>query len=185
MIFKRNKTDDLGGLRMKNFKKSYFKFILLSAILCLCIYPVFATAGSSEDPIISLSYLNQRLSLINDTLMARVEELEKKIEMLEKNNGSTPSTETEMAKFTVLSLDKGNRLILGSSTEVILRSGKATAMANIYGEGLTDITGGKDMKDKEQVEKNHLMIAPRDDGRGILCETEVFVMIKGIYKIMK
>ena len=49
--------------------------------------------------------------------------------------------------------------------------------------GVSDLTSGIDLMTGMQVETNHLLLVPRDDGRGILVSTEAWVMVRGDYII--
>ena len=68
-------------------------------------------------------------------------------------------------------------------TELILRSGEATAVGNIDGDGVSDVTLGVDLKMGEKINRNHLLIVPRKDGRGIVAKTDSWIMVKGKYEI--
>ena len=95
---------------------------------------------------------------------------------------STPATPAEVPKFVVVKVDAGKSLIGSASAEIILRSGTATAIAGASG-GVSDLTGGTDLSTGTDVSKNHLLIIPADDGRGIRCTTTCYVMVKGDYKL--
>ena len=170
---------------MKFFNKNRIKIGVFILGITFVAYPVFATAGSNEDPIISLSYFNQRVALLNDTLIEKIENLDKKIESIDINQSGTNDISQGYPKFTVLALKTGDQLFLSESTEVIMRSGDAYSIANEYGDGLADVTSGKDLKQGEKLIRNHLLITPREDGRGIKCQSEVFVMVKGNYKLLQ
>ena len=80
----------------------------------------------------------------------------------------------------------GKSLICKDGTEIILRSGEARAIAIVVNgvmNGLTDITVGKDLAMEENIIANHLLIIPRDDGRGARALTNSFFLVKGDYEI--
>ncbi|MCL1982056.1 MAG: hypothetical protein FWG53_03050 [Clostridiales bacterium] len=84
--------------------------------------------------------------------------------------------------FEPIQLEEGQKLIGVEGTEIILRSGEAFAIDN--GEnGVSDLTSGKDLMSGDQVAANHLLLVPRDDGRGIMALTEAWVMVRGGYEI--
>jgi hypothetical protein len=88
-------------------------------------------------------------------------------------------------KYEVIEVKKGKSIICGDSTEIILRSGKATAIGSEAG-GLADLTADNngDLKQGRSVPENHLILIPRDDGRGIkITSLSAWVMIKGKYEI--
>ena len=96
-----------------------------------------------------------------------------------------PKVETklkETAVFSVATIQKGKTFSAKEGCEFILRGGEATVIASKSG-GISDVTGGVDLQDKESVPANHHLIVPRDDGRGFLAKTEVILMVKGAYEI--
>ncbi len=94
----------------------------------------------------------------------------------------TKSYVDSQSKYTPISLKPGQKLIGGEGTELILRSGEATAIDN-GANGISDITAGKDLITGMQVGLNHLLLVPRDDGRGINAITDIWIMVRGTYKI--
>lgn len=166
------------------------------------------TPGSIGDPLASKSYvdaimdtqLTELQGQIQSVVDASVANSQDNTEVVEEQATDTDVTEetedtpetsvgtgdTEpfMAVYQVIKLTQGQRLILDESAELILRSGEATAIANVFGNGLTDVTAGVDVGQDETVEWNHLLIAPRPDGRGIvITSTDAYVMVKGQYEI--
>jgi hypothetical protein len=136
-------------------KTKFFGVVFL--VIIIIGLTVFA---SGDDPLVSLSYLS-------DVFMPKVE---KQI--------------SERSVFSVVELNAGEKFVGGVGCEVILRSGKATAITSTNG-GITDVTGGLDLKEKEAIPQNHLLIIPRDDGRGFLSLSKSFIMVKGNYTITK
>ena len=67
---------------------------------------------------------------------------------------------------------------------MILRMGTCSVIGTQKG-GLSDVTMGFDRADCTQVQGNHLLIAPLDDGRGLSAKTSVLVMVNGTYTISK
>ena len=84
--------------------------------------------------------------------------------------------------YTPIQVTAGKQLIGKEGTEVILRSGEATAIDN-GANGVSDITAGTDLMTGMQVGMNHLLLVPRDDGRGIYAVTDIWVMVRGDYII--
>ncbi len=82
----------------------------------------------------------------------------------------------------VVELQAGQRLIAEEGTEIILRSGRATAIEGPRG-GLADVTGAGDLRQGQNVPLNHLLIVPRSDGRGIRAQTSAFVMVRGLFTV--
>lgn len=111
--------------------------------------------GSSSDPVVTKSYVDAQIATL-------------------KASAST--------SFTVIFVESGKTLYGEEGTELILRSGTAVAVDNGT-NGLSDLTKATELMSGGTVEKNHLIIVPRDDGRGISAKTDIYVMVKGGYSI--
>lgn len=85
-------------------------------------------------------------------------------------------------KMVVVEVPAGKKLIGSAGTEIIVRSGTATAIDSQNG-GLSDVTAGVDLRMGDTAPTNHLLIVPRDDGRGITAVTSLFVMVRGAYTL--
>ncbi|HHY16979.1 MAG TPA: hypothetical protein GX524_02785 [Firmicutes bacterium] len=85
-------------------------------------------------------------------------------------------------KMTVVDLSPGNTLIGYSGTEIILRAGKGTIVDSEMG-GLCDLTQGVDLRNGSEAPKNHLLLVPRDDGRGIKAASQATVMVRGSFTV--
>jgi hypothetical protein len=114
--------------------------------------------GSPEDPVVTKSYVDAQIAAL-------------------KGGGGGSS-----AAFQPVFVEAGKNLIGGEGTELILRSGGALAIAKGQ-DGLSDVTEGKDLQGGFAVTRNHLLLIPRDDGRGINAATDIWVMVKGTYSI--
>lgn len=137
-----------------------------------------AQTGTVNDPLITKSYLDQQLA----DLVAKE---------LVKQNGTpaaptqAPSSAAETAELKVVQLQTGQTLYAKAGTELIVRTGKTVAVST-DGDGIPDVTAGKDLAAGTAVELNHLLIFPRD-GRGIKpaskSEASIYVMVRGDYSI--
>ncbi|WP_312353343.1 hypothetical protein [Aminipila sp.] len=94
----------------------------------------------------------------------------------------TKSYVDSKTSFSPISLTAGQKLIGGEGTELILRSGEATAIDN-GANGISDLTVGMDLMTGSQVVTNHLLLVPRNDGRGITAVTDIWVMVRGTYTV--
>jgi len=155
-------------MKMKN------KIIALSCVISVVLVAIIgvvwaATPGGADDPIISLSYLDQRISQLKT-------ELTNKIDLLDNASIAAQS------KFVVVEVPKGKKLIAGEGTEMILRMGKATVFASKKG-GLANTTEGVDLQDGVRSPANSLLICPIADGRGLYADDDLLVMVKGIYTL--
>lgn len=155
-------------------KMSRFKRLCIgvgSVIILLGATVVFSEPGSENDPLVSLSYVEKKI----EQLKYYVDE------KIGNNNENTAAN-----SWKAVEVAKGQSLICKEGTEIILRSGEARAIAIISNgieNGLTDITFGKDLKMEEDIKPNHLIIVPRDDGRGARAIRNSFFLVKGNYEI--
>ncbi len=165
-------------------KKVLSIILIVFIILILPINPLInAAPGDSSDPIIVLSYLNQRLNEIVEKYgLSKIAEHEKTIAELNeklKNTGVGSASTLE-----VVELKAGESLIAGAGAEIILRGGEVNAIASSLG-GLSDVTKSMDIQHGEAVKPNHLLIIPRSDGRGVLAVTDAILMVRGEYQVIK
>lgn len=130
--------------------------VVLLLIVTVAIAVVAATPGSEEDPLVSKSYLE-------GTFANWVREL--------------VGTQTS-ATFEVQSFSAGETVTFSAGTELILRMGKATVVATDKG-GLADVTDGVDLANGAVFPANHQLIVPVGDGRGLLAQENILVLVKG------
>ncbi|HOA80336.1 MAG TPA: hypothetical protein PKK61_04645 [Defluviitaleaceae bacterium] len=126
--------------------------------------------GSNQDPLVSKSYVDSRIEAVMDL-----------IGKLSSNNDT--STSDSLMTYEVVEVAAGKSLIGYQGTEIILRGGKGLAITAPLG-GLQDMTEGTDILSGQDIPKYHLIIIPRDDGRGIYVESDAVFMVKGKYEIM-
>ena len=143
----------------------------------------------------SFSELTDRFDALEASVKAAPEETQTKelpaeneTEAAETEN--TPGASTEAVQqaaapvsfdYTVECLKKGQKLL--GNCEIILRSGSAEAVCP-GANGISDLTEGADLADKTVLSANHLLLVPRDDGRGlVVTSTEAYIMVRGTYRI--
>lgn len=141
------------------WKKSGLPLAL--ALVVGAALPAFANNG---DPLVSLSYLNKRL-----------EQIESRLQGDSPTGGGTSNLE-------VVNLESGDELIVAQGTEMIPRTGSLTVIAGASG-GLSDITEGANLDQGNKATKDHLLIAPRSDGRGLKANTKAIVLVRGSYSV--
>ena len=148
-------------------KKSFMKKISLTVVslllLSICLPGMAADPGSNEDPLVTLSY-------INDVLMPQIKSY------------VDSKTTTSGDGFKIVNLNAGQTVIAQASTEMILRMGNAQIVATAKG-GVADVTQGIDLQNGAVMPANHLLIVPLDDGRGAQMLSDGIIMIKGSYTI--
>ncbi len=128
---------------------------------------VFSEPGSEDDPLITLSYFNKEIDKLKSYI-------DNKLEGFDSDGDSN--------KLEVVELEAGQSLIGEAGAEIILRGGKASVIAGELG-GLSDITDGKDLFMDAMIPANHLLIIPRDDGRGAYVVENAIFLVRGAYEI--
>lgn len=161
-------------MNMGKLKKSLLTLGFATILLGTTI--AFSEAGTKNDPLVSLSYFEKKMDELKDYVDTR----------LKQNDNGRKDTVSDT--FQVVELAKGQSIIGKNGTEIILRggTGKGVGKAKIVApgsDGLSDITEGKDLKNGQDVPLNHLLIVPRDDGRGVYAETDSVYLVKGQYEI--
>jgi hypothetical protein len=127
--------------------------------------------GTSSDPIVTKSYVDRAIENLRLALTEKIE-----------NGAGSSGTGGKGSAWQIVQAAKGQSVIGGQGTQIILRSGKALAIDN-GSSGVSDLTGGADLMMDELISANHLLLVPRADGRGIKCETECWIMVLGAYEL--
>lgn len=178
---------------MKNLLKHKRMLFFLIAVFSFSLVVVFAAEpGSEGDPLISLSYFENKIEQLKDEVIKALTEtmnktLSTELETMQKGLDKTVSEVKEQAKtatsgsFSLITLAENEVLICETGTEIIIRSGRCVAISTESG-GLSDTTDGIDIPNGEIIPKNHLIVIPKNDGRGVRCEVTGAVMIKGSYE---
>ena len=151
--------------------------ISVSVNVVLALDNVQSEPGSEQDPLVSKSYVDTSTAK-NDEV---IKQLQSEIEVLKSKLNETGAS---AEGFKVVEVEAGNTILAGSGTEILLRSGKVTAVKGQNG-GLADATAAKDLAVGTTVAANHLLISSRDDGRGLKSIIKSFLLIRGAYKIEK
>jgi hypothetical protein len=161
---------------------------VLLALAVISIFTVYIThadtAGTVEDPLVTVSYLNNQYKQTVESMIANA--------MLGNNNPDYDITQIVSglledaiiqtgAAFSPVFFAEGSTVFLGEGTEMILRSGIAKVMSPHVEMGLSNTTQGYDALDGEDIILNNVYICPRDDWRGFITDTDCWFMIKGAY----
>ena len=88
----------------------------------------------------------------------------------------------ESSSYEVVTVPAGQSIVGKQGTEIIVRSGNGQVLAS-DGGGLQDMTEGTDLLGGSEIPKYHLVIIPREDGRGIYATKDLIVMVRGGYNI--
>jgi hypothetical protein len=121
------------------------------------------TPGSANDPVVTKSYVDEAIRKLAENGIG----------------GGGSGTVTELK---IVSLKDGERLVVTSGTEVILRSGKAEIFSDSV-EGASDLTDGEDLRPGKTAPRNHLLLFPRDN-RGIKAQGSAIALVRGSYSIL-
>jgi hypothetical protein len=164
---------------MKPWKKLVGISVLLGAIFVGTTTSAnTAIPGSAEDPLITKSYMDEEIAKIKAELNEQLK-AELKAELGESPTGS-PSAGAELV---VVKLEANQQLIAAAGTEVIVRTGQVFGIVSPAGDGIPDVTAGTDIKGT-QIPHNHLLLFPRNDGRGIkVVKGPSYIMVRGSYEI--
>lgn len=129
--------------------------------------------GSADDPIVTKSYVDQ----VKEEMKAEILE-----QVLEEASASKPGAGIALV---VEALEPGESIIGFSGTEFIVRTGEVVAIEGANGDGITDITEGTNIDGGQVVEHDHLLLLPRDDGRGLKVQgtQTAYIMVRGEYTI--
>lgn len=159
-------------------------------------------AGTIDDPLVTKSYMDAQIAKVmaevkkqgstnptntnTNVDMAKVyEDIDRYIATHYGDVQNPGETTSQGAKYVVVEAKAGSKIICDESAEVILRAGEAKIISNEAGNGLADVTLGIDLSMGVIVPKNHLLIVPRTDGRGLEITKHAFVMVKGSYTVVE
>lgn len=129
------------------------------------------TPGSVEDPVVTKSYVDQKLAAISGG---------------QTGTATPPSGNTSAAEVQVVSVPIGKRLIAKDGAEFIVRSGKAVVYS-ADANGISDLTDGVDLTNGKSIPNNHLILFPRG-GRGVEVSSAqktgaIVVFVRGGYEL--
>lgn len=142
-----------------------------------------AEAGSAQDPLVTLSYLNE--TFLN-TILTRVDE---KIsarnagvaQQLGGQTGSVPGA-AAASTFTVVTLSNGQTLTGGIGCEVMLRVGAAVCVAP-SAPGLIDETSAAALNNSGALVQNHLYMMTIEN-RGVRATAATTkLLVRGTYTV--
>lgn len=187
---------------MKNKKILILVIILMVSLIGPKLISTEATVNN--DPLISLSYLNQVIDELKATLNLKNQQQDDAITTISTQVSEISSVSGNVLEVVELYANTtllnnagksivregqsktlvGTRIIADAGTEIILRytNGPTTAIASSLG-GLSDVTGGYDIQHAQAIPANHLLIIPRSDGRGITITNNAIFMIRGSYRV--
>lgn len=134
-------------------KRTLAILLTLAMAICMTAFAVWADPGTEEDPLVSKSYVDAQIAAVKA-----------------ESSGS----------YSIVHINAGQTVVGKEGTEIIVRSGVVTAVDNGV-NGVSDLTSGKDLMSGTEIGLNHLLLVPRDDGRGVKAWTEAYLMVRGGY----
>ena len=154
---------------------------------CLVMGAALA-AGDQEDPLVTLSYLNQTaipqiVEQVEDRTAQRQEELEESFRtQLNQYQQGNQGGETASAGYTLVTLAQGQVMQLEVGCEVLLRVGAASVQAD-SSPALIDLSAGGTADGGAALEKNHLYMSTIE-GRTLTADAAtVKLLVRGGYTV--
>ncbi len=158
-------------------KKMKLGMIMLATLVVgSSVYAAKGDAGSSNDPLVTKSYVDSKVTQLQKTVEVQasmIDLLTQEINHMGKEESSS---------YEVVTVPAGQSIVGKQGTEIIVRSGNGQVLAS-DGGGLQDMTEGTDLLGGSEIPKYHLVIIPREDGRGIYATKDLIVMVRGGYNI--
>lgn len=169
-------------------KKRWTRLCLtLLLLLSVGTVAMAAEAGSSGDPLVTLSYLNDTflgtvLSKVDAKIAERNTALSAQIDQKIAAAGGSGASGGAADTFTVVSIPQGKTLKGDIGCEVMLRVGSASCVSP-SSPGLVDETDGSVLENGGALVKNHLYMMTIEN-RGVKASAAtVKVLVRGGYTI--
>lgn len=158
------------------------------SITCLGVFVVASgTVGGESDPLITKSYLEEQITPalrneVNATAEAEMDhklvELNQELEALRQQVSATMVGGT--GQYEVITLSKGDSMVLNVGTQVLVRSGTARATST-ENPAFVNLTQGSTINTGSNLTANNLYLASAT-GRSILATADdTLVMVYGGY----
>ena len=171
--------------------------LLVSATVLTLTVAATGGAGTSSDPLVTLSYLNEKflpqiLSEVDKKTTSReqtlssklTEQVKRETQAFEQKYGASSGNASggTAASFTVVTLNQGQILYMGVGCEAMLRTGSGVCVA-AGNPGLVDETSGTALAGGEALAKNHLYMATVDS-RGVQAGANgTKLLVRGGYSV--
>ncbi len=170
-------------MKKRNGNATRLVTMLIICLMLTVFVAAAAGAGTSGDPLVTLSYLN---NTYYNTILGDVEGkiADRNAAMEEKINDliSDSAADGEASVFTVVTLSKNQVLTGDIGCEVMLRVGTASCVS-ASAPGLIDTTGGSSINGGAALSKNHLYMMTIED-RGVKATADtVKLLVRGGYTI--
>lgn len=147
--------------------------ITVIVIFFLTAAVVIASPGSGDDPLVTLSYITDKV----------IPEIKAYIDEKLSNTAPNETKPVTSSDFSLVNVKANHKIIGGEGTQFVLRMGTGTIVATENG-GVADLTSGIDLKHGTEIPANHNLLAPKNDSRGLHMETDGILLIKGTYTVI-
>ena len=193
---------DRARVSLTKVKKTYafarlVGLLLVSATVLTLTVAATGGAGTSSDPLVTLSYLNEKflpqiLSEVDKKTASReqtlssklTEQVKSEMQAFEQKYGASSGNASggTAASFTVVTLNQGQILYMGVGCEAMLRTGSGVCVAAST-PGLIDETSGAALAGGLGLQKNHLYMATVDS-RGVQASANsTKLLVRGNYSV--
>ena len=175
--------------------KTRSKWIALASafgLTALCVGAALATGGDQNDPLVTLSYLEQTalpgvVEQVEIKSTARQAELEKALadqiaKYKQEIAALAGSGSAGSASYTLVTLTSGQTMSLDVGCEVMLRVGTAKVNSNTN-PALIDIASGQAVNSGTSLAKNHLYMATIPDRTLTPTAATVKLLVRGGYSV--
>jgi len=167
---------------LKKSNKIAFTAIATAIIFSSAAFADTSVLDTESDPLVTLSYITEILKpQLTSEILAEVNNL------LQDISDMPP---VSYNNFQVIHMNHNQELIASGPLELILRAGECKAFISLEeniknGVGLSDLTGALEILSGQALTKNHYILIPRADGRGIIItSSEAYIMVRGEYQIV-
>ena len=164
---------------------------LALVLAVLCCGAALAAAGGQDDPLVTLSYLEQTvlpdiLKQVDTKAAAKQQELQKnlaaQIEQYRQQGGGG-GTGSGGASYTLVTLTAGQTMKLEVGCELLLRVGSATVNARTS-PALIDLSTGGTIESGTSLTKNHLYMSTIADRTLTPSAASVKLLVRGGYSVV-
>ena len=169
--------------------------ILPVLALAVCVLgggAALATSGDANDPLVTLSYLNQValpqvVQQVQDTVKPMQETLKQDLAAQvdayqAEMEGIVSAGATESGTFVLVTMTKGQKMTLDLGCEVLLRVGSVTVNCG-ENPALVDLSDAGTLNKGGSLVKNHLYLANMTDRVLTAAADSVKLLVRGGYKI--
>lgn len=158
-------------------RKKITAFILAALLLVGVSSALAASAGSSEDPLVSLSYIQDTyVHKINEQAMSRIDAaLEPVYSRIAVPGGSTGS-------FALKNITAGGTVTLSSGGSVILLSGSGTI--NIKNGTVICVTDGSTVSTGDSLVRYYRYLAAEDTAATVNISSPAYIALDGLVQVM-